>query len=322
MNKNKILLLYGKTNYHLGLWNDLADDPRVILRSTKKKDLSLLHRVSFAIKRHVGKKPEKQDYYCYSDIFKLIPKVSHLIIIDGALNVIDISILEKCKKLNPDLRVILYLINSMEAHSPIMKNVRPKIKMFDWDSIFTFDKMDAQKYGYKYLGFCYYSSHITEKQKTINDAYFVGGLKGEREETIYNTYSYLQSKGVHCIFDLMPFGDMKPAPLPGANFYRGWKPYEEILNKVQESNCIVEICQQGQNGATLRYFEAVTMNKKLLTNNANIKNFPFYNPNWMKIFSSVKDIDVEWLKTREDIDYNYNGEFSPVHFIDHIFKNS
>ncbi len=323
MNNDKVLLLYGRTNHHLGLWNDLENDPRVILRSTGKRDLSLAQRMYFALCRRLGILPGKYVYHQYSDLFKLIKDISHLIIIDGALNTIEISELEKCKKMNPNLKIILYLINSMEAHSPIMKNVRPKIKTFDWDCIYTFDDEDAQKYGYEYLGFCYYSSHyISEKTGVTNDAYFVGGLKGKRENTIYDTLNHLISNGVTCLFDLMPLDDTKPVQLPCANFYSGWKPYNEILEKVQKSNCIVEICQQGQNGATLRYFEAVTMNKKLLTNNQDTVNFPFYNPKWMKVFSSIEDIDVEWVKTREPINYNYNGEFSPIHFIDYILSNN
>ena len=319
----KLLLLYGRTNHHLGLWNDLENDSRVILRSTLKKKISLLQRIFFSIFRHLGKNPEKRKYYCYSDLFKLVPKISHLNLIDGALNVVEISELKKCRQLNPNLKIILYLINSIEAQSPIMKGVRPKINKFDWDRIYTFDKEDAQKYGYDYLGFCYYSSHhIPVIKEVINDAYFVGGLKGERENTIYDIYNFLTSKNVSCLFDLMPFGDTNPTPLPGANFYHGWKPYDEILKKVEESNCIIEICQKGQHGATLRYFEAVTMNKKLLTNNKNIANFPFYNPKWMKIFSSVDDIDVEWVKKREPIDYNYHGEFSPTHLIDYILSDN
>lgn len=323
MNNDKVLLLYGRTNHHLGLWNDLENDSRVILRSTMIKQKSLLRRIYLGTRRRLGILPGKYVYYNYSDLFKIVPTISHLVIIDGALNVIEISELEKCRQMNPNLKIILYLINSINAQSPIMLGVRPKIKLFDWDCIYTFDKEDAKKYGYKYLGFCYYSSHkIMEDVKVTNDAYFVGGLKGKRENTIYDTYNHLVSNGVNCMFDLMPFGETKPTPLPGANFYRGWKPYEEILEKVQKSNCIIEICQHGQNGATLRYFEAVTMNKKLLTNNVNIVNFPFYNPKWMKIFSSVDDIDAEWVKTKEPIDYNYNGEFSPIHFIDYILSNS
>ena len=320
---NKILLLYGKTNHHLGLWNDLEGDSRVILRSTMEKRIPVLRRLYFAIYRRTGKLPGKYLFYNYSDLYRVIPNVSHLIIIDGALNVVEISELNKCRKSNPNLQIILYLINSMKAHSPVMKSVRPKIRSFNWDVIYTFDKGDAKEYGYKYLPFCYYSLHIIEnKNVTTSDAYFVGGLKGGREEMIYATYNFLKSKGVDCLFDLMPFGNVEPAPLPGANFYHGWKPYSEVLAKTQATNCIIEICQNGQNGATLRYFEAVSMNKKLLTNNKDIANFPFYNPKWMRVFASVEDIDTEWIKSKEHIDYHYNGEFSPNHFIDYILSEN
>lgn len=319
----KILLIYGKTNHHLGLWNDLENDPRVILRSTMVKQNSLLSRIYLGIRRRLGILPGKYVYHQYYDLFKLIKNISHLIIIDGTLNTIEISELEKCKQMNPNLKIILYMINSIEAQSPILIKVRPKLNLFNWDEIYTFDKNDAQKYGYKYIGFCYYSKHhITIRSKTLNDAYFVGGLKGGRDETIYDVCNYLVSKGVLCLFDLMPFGDVPPVELKGAHFYHGWKPYEEILEKVESSNCIIEICQKGQSGATLRYFEAVTMNKKLLTNNKNIVNFPFYNPKWMKIFSSVDDIDAEWVKAKEHINYNYHGEFSPVHFIDQLLNEN
>ena len=323
MDNTRLLLICGRTNYHLGLWNDLENDYRVILRSTKRKNITTIQRIFYSIKRRIGILPGKYVYYCYSDLFKIIPNISHLVIIDGALNVIEISELEKCRQLNPNLKIILYLINSIDAQSPIMKGVRPKMKVFDWDRIYTFDEEDAQKFGYEYLGFCYYSSHyMSEKTGVTNDAYFVGGLKGKRENTIYDTYKHLVSNGVNCMFDLMPFDETKPTPLPGANFYRGWKPYADILEKVQKSNCIIEICQQGQNGATLRYFEAVTMNKKLLTNNKNIINFPFYNSKWMKIFSTTEEIDYEWVKTRELIDYKYKGEFSPTHFVDYVLADN
>ena len=316
---NKVLLLYGRTNHHLGLWKDLENDTRVILRSTEKRNLSLTQRFYFSFCRRLGILTGKYVYHQYSDLFKLIKNISHVIIIDGALNTIEISELEKCRQMRPDLKIILYLINSFDAQSPIMKGVRPKIKAFEWNCIYTFDKSDAQKYGFKYLGFCYYSSHhITIEPKPLNDAYFVGGLKGGRNEAIFDVCNYLVSKGVNCLFDLMTYGRLSPTPLQGACFYQGWKPYEDVLNKVNSSNCIIEICQESQKGATLRYFEAVSMNKKLLTNNQDIVNFPFYNSDWMKIFTTINDIDVEWVKAKEHIDYNYHGEFSPVHFIDYI----
>ena len=32
------------------------------------------------------------------------------------------------------------------------------------------------------------------------------------------------------------------------------------------------------------------------------------------------DIDVEWISQKEEIDYGYNGEFSPMRLIEEITK--
>ena len=38
----------------------------------------------------------------------------------------------------------------------------------------------------------------------------------------------------------------------------------------------------------------------------------------MKIFKRVEDIDFEWVKERENINYNYQGEFSPLHALEKL----
>lgn len=319
----KVLLIYGKSNIHLGLWKDLEDDNRVILRTTelrhKTKVKTFVRKVFNKIDKHVYLSSFKHLFYGYHDIFKIISSVEHLVIIDGALNVVNISELRKCKSLNPNLKISLYLINSIKAQSPIMRGVRPKIGKFKWDTVYTFDREDAEQYGYKWLGFNYYSRHkVTDDEELSSDAFFVGGLKGGRADLIYDVYSHLTANGITSDFYLMPIGNAERRTLDGIYYYRGWRPYEEILTHVQRTKCIVEIMQEGQSGATLRYFEAVCMNKKLLTNNPSIVEFPFYNPKWMRIFTSVNDIDIDWLKSDDAVDYGYQGEFSPVHFIDYF----
>ena len=41
----------------------------------------------------------------------------------------------------------------------------------------------------------------------------------------------------------------------------------------------------------------------------------------MKYFSSAMDVDIEWIKKREKINYGYNGEFSPIRILDIIESN-
>ena len=52
--------------------------------------------------------------------------------------------------------------------------------------------------------------------------------------------------------------------------------YEEYLEYVKKSRCIIDIYQVGQSGLTRRPLEALFYNKKLLTNNPWIVEFDFY----------------------------------------------
>ena len=59
-------------------------------------------------------------------------------------------------------------------------------------------------------------------------------------------------------------------------------------------------------------------NKKLLTNNKNVKKFKFYNPEYMKVFEKIEDIDWKWLHEIINVNYHYDGSFSPLRFIKEI----
>lgn len=321
--EQRVLLIYPRSNKHLGLWNDLFSDNRVYLRCTDRRVTSKFMRLigSALLKVHnsIIHLPFHHVLFNYFDLYKLVRSIDHLVLIDGALNVITLSELKRCKKMNPSLRISLYLINSLRASSPILKKVRPQIGMFNWDNIYTFDPTDARDYGYIYLGFNYYSSHTVDTKCSVdNDVYFVGGLKGGRQDLINDTYTFLTSKGVKCHFDIMLMTTSDVIQLKGANYYHGWNSYDEVLAGVNQSKCIIEITQKGQRGATLRYFEAICMNKKLLSDNDSITSFPFYNPKWMKVFHSPNDIDTDWIKREEKVDYGYKGEFSPIHLIDYL----
>jgi hypothetical protein len=52
--------------------------------------------------------------------------------------------------------------------------------------------------------------------------------------------------------------------------------YRNTLSLISQSKSILEIVQENQSGLTLRSMEALFFNKKLLTNNASIKNYDLY----------------------------------------------
>lgn len=234
--------------------------------------------------------------------------------------------MEQCRHINPNIKIVLYLINSMDAKSPIMNGVRPQINRFKWDNTYSFDPKDSKRYGYVYMPYVYYSKHEMPKLPSNEekyDVYFVGGMKGGRATLLEDLYSFLVANGVKCCFDMMRMhegGDIDNS-ISGINYYRHWFPYEEVLTKLNSSNCILEVLQEGQKGTSLRYFEAVCYNKKLLTNNDDVVTYPFYNPHYMRIFHTIADVDLDWLKKDMHIEYCYDGEFSPKFLIDKIYGN-
>ncbi len=316
MNHNKILFICSWADKHIGLFDDLLNDKRVILTCFEFKNvnpfLELIRRI------HISQKINRFIHFPYKAIWTTLPtdfsRFDSVLVTHNVLPRVTFY-LDDCRKKGK--QVNLFVVDAMDADSFIMKTARPLIKKENFDHIYTFEPSDVTKYGFEYIGFGgYYSMKKVNTKKDIKyDLIFSGGVKGGREESIIQLYQYLEKNECSFLFDL----NSKPF-FEGNNilYHDGWVPYELILDKNMESNCILEILQKGQTGPTLRYFEAVCYNKKLLTNNPHIMDFPFYNPKWMKIYHTPADINIEWLKERDNIDYGYNGEFSPTKIVDYL----
>ena len=333
----KYIIVYPESHKHLGIFADLNDNPEVrsyvaeqrIPRNKFGKLVKKIHTsgmiaqyVNLPLKRLWYKKLkfdiQRNEEYC-------------VIIVDAALKAFKIAELNKlfAKK---NIRGVLCLINSINAHSTSMYEIKSIIPKVHWADIYSFDPQDRAKYGFKNIEGAYYSQkeaeHIKalypEQFKTPMDVYFTGGLKGNREKLVVDTFEYLKERGVKADFNILVAGNerLKNHKFADAiRYYSGkWIAYEEVLAGVLNSKVIVEILQDGQCGPSLRYYEAVCYNKKLLTTNEYVKELPFYNPQYMKVFHSPEEIDVEWIKDNEKIDYCYNGEFSPVGLLDIVIK--
>lgn len=57
------------------------------------------------------------------------------------------------------------------------------------------------------------------------------------------------------------------------------KGTEELVSIMRNSEIVIDICNENQNGLTMRTIEAVGLRKKIVTNNRNIVKYPFYHPN-------------------------------------------
>ena len=234
--------------------------------------------------------------------------------------------LQKIKKNYSNVKYIMFFLDpsTMWSARSAMNLIEEYPNLFE--QIYTVDKYDAKKYGFIYNNTPY--SKIEVQKNEENDIYFCGATKN-RHKFIKNIINKLNENNIKSDWDvfyvnkkengLSELEDVLYVKNP-----REMKPYCDVVKTMAKSKCILEIIEGDQSAMyTLRDYEAVTYGKKLLTNNKNIFEFPYYDERYMKYFESVEDIDTDWIKKKMQV--NYAGDmklFSPNYLLEKIVKES
>lgn len=168
------------------------------------------------------------------------------------------------------------------------------------DLLVTYDETEAEQYGIALYDCPKYSrlQEITEPKQFDSDVYFLGNAK-DRLDTILAVYNKLTDDGLSCKFYLAGVPAEKQIQLPGILYTQGIT-YAENLKNVNQSKCILEICQSASTALTLRCSEAITYHRLLLTNSG-VRHTEYYLPAVMLSFEKPEGIDTERLK--REIDY-------------------
>ena len=188
------------------------------------------------------------------------------------------------------------------------------------DQVYSFDKKDCEEFGAEFFD-CYSMLPVNHwaiaKEDDKPRILYVGGCRSKsRLDTLHALYDKLKDQA-HCTFYLN--GVKSEHANHSGIIYNHLLSYAEVVQLVQQHDIIVEIMNGTQAGNTLRLKEAVCYNKCLLTNNPIVKSSPYYHSDYMQIFDNVEDIDL--LRFSHDVDYHYQGEFSPGKLMERIVDN-
>lgn len=187
-----------------------------------------------------------------------------------------------------------------------------------FDRILSFDHAEAKQYGMDYYPLVYSPRDVSEDDSIPeSDVYFVGKAK-DRLPEILAAYEKLRDAGLKCDFYLT---GVAPEDRKYADEirYGTQMPYKENLRHIQKTKCLLEIMQGGGHGYTLRACEAIMYDKKMLTNNPEIENAPFYKPELISTFREAREIDADFVK-REPLvaDYGWKEQLSPLRLLEYI----
>lgn len=282
------------------------------------KVLKMLEKILYnrRLNRHI-KVPFKGKYNRYYTLssYTFDPKEKYwIIMLNGTLcSYYSEEFLQNLKREHHNVKLAMVLYDDFANRSA--QRAISMIPVFD--KVFSFDEQNAREYGLEYIYSTFsIPNDLKLDEKYKSNAFFIGN-GADREQDLNETLSYIAQNVKDCKFGIVGVKQEKYKDLIA---YNSPISYREELLYAYNTNCIVEIVKQGQSGITLRTCEAIVFNKKLLTNNANIKKQPFYNSEYMSVFENIEDMDINFITKDLPVDYEYDGYFSPMKIIDLLEK--
>lgn len=225
------------------------------------------------------------------------------------------GLMEHLKKRYPDAKFVCHY-QDLVAHCPDVAVDEIKRR---FDLVLSFDQQDAKQYGLEYYPLVYSDYEVPQNPDIKpSDVFFVGKAK-DRLQDIIDAYKRLRDAGLRCDFHITGVPKDK-RQLEDEIDYCDKMPYIENLQRIKATKCLLEVMQKGGHGYTLRACEAIMYDRKLLTNNPEVTGAPFYSADNVSVFTSAKDIDLDFVKTAHDADYNYKDKLSPVHMLEYCGK--
>lgn len=231
---------------------------------------------------------------------------SDIVIFNSALlNYYSVEYFTRLRKRHPNIKYILYIIDPMP--NGLWQQIQDVLPVFDM--VCTIHPYNCKRYGFRYLPYAYAKpTEPVQATDIVDTVLFYCGILDDYRVAILD--EIVKQCGAHQIdfdFWMRPYKDN---PIHSSHVHYRLMPYEENVERLKRAECILEVMHKGYVGITQRYLEAIIYNKRLISNNPEITELPYYDPRFMQYFEKVEDIDWEWLHSDERVDYHYQGDFS------------
>jgi len=190
---------------------------------------------------------------------------------------------ETIKAVNKKSRQSVLVISDSINRYPQTKNI---LSLFS--KVFSFEKKDCEKYNLRFkTNFIYKIINNAPKEfkyKVFNISSFDKRFPVIKKiaEALY----HMKIKSKIIIFT------SKENQEPYIEFSKKTLSIEENNQLLEESEIMLDVSRNGQEGLSFRVFESLGLKKKLITTNKDIVNYDFYNPQNIYVIENVDDIKI------------------------------
>lgn len=233
----------------------------------------------------------------------------------------DLSTLEKIKAYTD--RMITYLYDNLERFP-----VEDKLHLFD--KVFSFDDKDIKKHGFERLTNYNYLEYIPqEKQHPVMDLYYITSFDKGRNKILLPLAKILQEKDIAYGFVIVGKKAWKEQIKTGKNSLKNFTvlrrkpiPTATVAEMYKNTIALLDLMRSGQTGLSFRVFEAMAMEKKIVTDNREIKNYDFYNPNNILVLDKdLSNISKDFfLQPYEKVPDNIYHKYTLDNWTDKVFE--
>jgi hypothetical protein len=140
-----------------------------------------------------------------------------------------------------------------------------------FDRVLSFDPQDCKKFGFEFKSNFYsYENCTTEVRYQVYNLSSLDVRKKMTEEIAKE----LENLGMSYLLK-----GFQKRPFKSAYIQHTTRiSYQDMLRESSYCNVLLDVTKPGQTGLTFRPFEALGLNKKLITTNAAIRDYEFYDP--------------------------------------------
>ena len=190
-----------------------------------------------------------------------------------------------------------------------------------YDVVFAFDPEDAKKYGFSYSPLIYDADpnyKKEEKESKENLVFYVGQAK-DRLPGLLSCFEKLKQLGIKTDFHI---ANVKEEDIKYSDeiIYNKFMTYTECVDSIQKATCLIDVIQCESTGLTIKTCEAVCYDKKLITTNKHVVEYPFYDSRYIRVVESPDDIDESFFNENRDVHYSKEGKayFSAESFLKRV----
>lgn len=287
------------------------------------KHKNIFYKIGNAFSKvFLGKNPkiQKRQEYIISCLEKS-GQQDQILVINPELIALDYHL--KIKKYSN--KYICYLYDSMDR-CPVEHLLNGV-----FDEIYSFDKEDIKKYGFKEITNYNYLEKQPKSDATAikNEVLYIASFDN-RLDTVFKLMEAFEKIKVSYRFiivgkktSLFKLKNLFSKDVKGIELRRKRIEQEGLKKLYSETNVVLDIVRENQSGLSFRIFEAMAFEKKIITNNKTVMHYNFYNPNNILIIKNEFVFDKNFFETKyEPLTEVIFQEYTIANWVKKVFNLS